>query len=118
VRQFFTMGHPNAAPYVDPIPPTSDDYHRIRMTEIQERTAIVGRLTMAISGLPPMATGDPPMHPVARAMIAVADEVMAHYSLTNTPPDDPRFPNIAAAEKKARANAMEAVRQAGDAVRI
>jgi hypothetical protein len=79
------------------------------MTEIQERTAIVKRLATAIRDLPVVATGEPPMHPVARAMIAVADEVMAHYSLTNTPPDDPRFPDIAAAEKKARVIAMETV---------
>jgi hypothetical protein len=112
------MIHPNAVPYVDPIPPTSEDYHRIRMAEIQERTAIVGRLTAAIRELPPMATGDPPMHPVARAMIAVADEVMAHYSLTNTPPEDPQFPHTAVVEEKARADAREAVRVAIEVVKL
>lgn len=104
------MSNPhNAEQYVDLIPPHSEDYSQIRTTELWERAALVKRLMAASRDLPPMAVGDPPMHPVARAMIAVADEVVAFHALSKMHPDDPRFPGAAAAEAEARAAASQMV---------
>jgi hypothetical protein len=109
------MSNPHkAAPYVAPILPGSEDYRQIRMTEMMEPTAAIERMVAVSRELPPMATGDPPMHPIARAMIAVADETMALFALTEVNPDDPGFQHAAAAAVEAEAEATKVVSAAID----
>lgn len=98
-----------AAPYIDPIPPTSVDYRQFPMAEIAERTHVALGLVRVSRDIPLGEAYEVAGKLVASALTAVVFEAMPFHPIH---PDDRQLPAVAAAEDAARADATDKIDRA------